>query len=248
MPVACDISASLPVLAAAGSATLAEQDRSGRPWSRRAVLAGGTGAALVALVRPVRALELPAPLAFTVRRKGSVIGEHVATFADEGGTLRVESRVDLRVKLAFVTLFSFRQDAVDRFENAVLVASDVRTDDDGERTRVEARAGDGELRVAGPAGENRAPLGVLTDLCFWDKRIVLQDQLVDSKTGEVSPLQRSAGARETIPVLGSRVTAERFDLVTSNRRSGTVWYDGSGRLVRAVVKTRGEVLDYELQA
>lgn len=205
--------------------------------------------AVAALARPVQALDVPAPLAFTVRRKGSVIGEHVASFAADGdGALRVESRVELRVKLAFVTLFAFHQDAVDRFENAVLVASDVSTDDDGERSRMQARAEAGELRVAGPAGESRARLGILTDLCFWDRRIVGQDQLVDSKTGEVSPLERRAGVGETIEVLGSRVTAERFDFLTSNRRSGTVWYDGDGRLVRAVVKTRGEVLDYELKA
>lgn len=221
----------------------------GALWSRRALLAGGGCAALAVLGRPVRALDVPAPLAFTVRRKGAVIGEHAATFArDRDGVLRVESEVDLRVKLAFVTLFSFRQQALDRFENAVLVASDVRTDDDGERCRVQARVQDGALRVAGPAGESSAPLGILTDLCFWDRQIVSQDRLVDSKTGEVAPLNRSGGASETIEVLGSRVPAERFDLVTSDRRSGTVWYDGAGRLVRAVARTRGEVLDYTLKA
>lgn len=217
-------------------------------WTRRTLLATGAAVLVPGLVDGARADTVPRDLAFTVRRKGAVIGEHIASFAREGGVLRVESRVDLRVKLAFVTLFSFRQDAVDRFEDEVLVASDVATDDDGDRSRVQARADDGTLRVAGRAGETAAPLGILTDLCFWDRRIVANDQLVDSQTGAVSPLDCRPGVAETIAVLGTTISAERFDLVTSKSRSGTIWYAEDGRLVKAIVRTRGEVLEYELKA
>jgi hypothetical protein len=51
---------------------------------------------------------------------------------------------------------------------------------------------------------------------------------------------------ERIEVLGRAIEAQRFPMATTKGRSGTVCYDDGGNLVKAVVLTRGETLNYEL--
>ena len=48
-------------------------------------------------------------------------------------------------------------------------------------------------------------------------------------------------------VRGQAVEARRFSMTGTKGRSGSVWYDDAGSLVKAIVTTRGETLDYELQ-
>ena len=45
---------------------------------------------------------------------------------------------------------------------------------------------------------------------------------------------------------GQPVEARRFSMTGTKGRSGTVWYDDAGSLVKAVVITRGETLEYQL--
>ena len=49
-------------------------------------------------------------------------------------------------------------------------------------------------------------------------------------------------------VRGQTIEARRFNMAGTKGRSGTLWYDDAGSLVRAVVVTRGETLDYEFAA
>ena len=47
-------------------------------------------------------------------------------------------------------------------------------------------------------------------------------------------------------VRGQAVEVPRFSMTGTKGRSGSVWYDDAGSLVKAVVTTRGETLGYEL--
>ena len=47
-------------------------------------------------------------------------------------------------------------------------------------------------------------------------------------------------------VRGQAVEARRFSMTGTKGRSGSVWYDDAGSLVKAVVTTRGETSGYEL--
>jgi hypothetical protein len=136
---------------------------------RRALLRSGLGAAASACLPPVaRAAELPPDLVFDVLLKGRRIGSHEVRFRAEpdGGGFTVATAIDLAVKVALVTVYRYRQDAAERWRDGRLVASDVATDDDGERTAVRVREEGGALRVEGPRGGYATEPGTMTDLSF----------------------------------------------------------------------------------
>jgi hypothetical protein len=111
---------------------------------------------------------------------------------------------------------------------------------------VVAEARGGQLAVDGPAGSYATRLGAMTDLSFWNEAITRGPPLVDSQTGELIKIRVEPGAREQVVVRGQTLAARRFRMAGTKGRSGTVWYDDAGSLVKAVVITRGETLDYEL--
>jgi hypothetical protein len=212
---------------------------------RRAIALAGGGVAALGFGKHAAATA-PTDLQLNVFRQGSPIGTHVIRFSQAGGTLQVASEVDLRVKVAFITAYSYRQTSNDDWEDEVLVRSRIQTDDDGKDTSVEAEARDGQLAVQGPAGSYTTPLGAMTDISFWNEAITRGPALVDSQSAELIKIQVEAATRERIEVRGQPVDARRFAMTGTKGRSGTVWYDDAGSLVKAVVITRGETLGYEL--
>ena len=160
--------------------------------------------------------------------------------------MKVTSQIDLRVKVAFITVYSYRQTANDDWENGVLVRTRIQTNDDGKETLVQAEARDNQLAIQGPSGSSMSPLGAMTDISYWNRAIIKGPALIDSQTAELITIQVLGGGKEQIMVRGQAVEAQHFSMTGTKGRSGSVWYDDAGSLVKAVVTTRGETLEYEL--
>jgi len=167
-------------------------------------------------------------------------------FSQTSGILKVTSQIDLQVKVAFITVYSYQQTANDDWENGVLVRSRIQTNDDGKETLVQAEVRDGQLVVQGPSGSSTTQLGAMTDISFSNQAITQGPALIDSQTAELIKIQVEGGTKERIMVRGQAVEARRFSMIGSKGRSGSVWYNDAGSLVKAIVTTRGETLDYEL--
>jgi hypothetical protein len=210
----------------------------------------GVAAAAAGLSLMPRLAEAGAPplrsLAFGVWRKGDRIGQHTVDFTPKGNGFQVDVNIDLRVKMAFITVFSYQQQGRDVWQDGVMVSTRVNTVDDGKKFEVTATAGDGKLQVAGPNGALTLPLGTMTDLSFWNDGILRSKQLLDTQYGQVGHLTANAGSPETIAVRGQQIKATRYAVVSSEGRAGDIWYDGDGQWVKAIITTRGETLDYRL--
>ncbi len=224
-------------------------------FQRRHVLELGAAVLGLAFTRPrvQAAAGLPPDLVFDIYRKGSRIGANEVRFRPEEGGFTVTTVMDLAVKLAFITVYSYRQEARERWREGRLVASDIVTDDAGKVTHVEVRPSGAELAVEGPRGAYRVLAGTMTDLGFWNPAIIEATQLVDGQYGELMPLRLIAGVEETIAVAGQPTPTTRYGFVVSQSREGTAregtnWYDRSGRWVRCELRTRGELLTLELKA
>ena len=213
---------------------------------RRAIALVGGSLAMMSMIPG--ALAVPRSTLFNVFRKGSLIGTHAIDFAGTDSRLQVTSRLDLAVKVAFITAYRYEQTGEDVWEDDVLVQTRIKTNDDGEDFLVVAEARDGKLAVTGPTGNYDTALGAMTDLSFWNQAITRGQPLIDSQNGELIKIQVKAGTAERIEVQGHMVDAERFAMAATKGRSGTVWYDADGNLIKAIVLTRGETLNYELAA
>lgn len=218
---------------------------------RRKALILVSGGAFVPMIEPpiAAAAGLPDHLLFDVLRSGTKVGEHRLEFTPlPGGRRRVHSRIEIAVKVAFITAYRYRQTAEDEWRGGVLVRTRIRTEDQGQTSFVEAAEDDGRLRVSGPTGAYEAALGSMTDLNFWNRAITRQARLIDSQNGELLAVEVTPDRAEPITVQGRTVEAHRFAMSSTRGRSGSVWYDGAGQLVQAVVHTRGQRLDYRLAA
>lgn len=219
---------------------------------RRLLRLGGLGLAWA--MRPARAAEaLPADLLFDVYRKGSLIGTSDIRFRAEAEGFTATTVMELAVKLAFITVFRFRQEARELWQGGRLVRSDVVTDDDGRVTHVEVRPTGDELTVEGPRGIYRVPAGTMTDLGFWNPAIINARAIVDGQHGELMPLRLIPPVEETVTVAGRAMRATRYGFIATQTqegtaREGTVWYDRGGRWVRCELLTRGERLTLELRS
>ena len=211
---------------------------------RATIMVVGGGVAGMGLARMAAAIL--ADVTFDVFRKGSHIGAHAIRFDQVDGILKVTSRLDLAVKVAFITAYRYEQIGQDEWEEDVLVRTRIQTNDDGKDTLVLAEARDGQLAVEGPTGNYATQLGAMTDLSFWNEAITRGQPVIDSQTAELIKIQVEPGTRERIVVRGRDVESRRFAMVATKGRSGTVWYDESGNLLKATVITRGETLNYEL--
>jgi hypothetical protein len=214
---------------------------------RRGFLALAGGMLMTAgWARGAHAEAVPDNIRFRVLRAGSDIGRHEFRFAPTPDGFTVDSQVELAVKIAFITAFYYVQRGRDVWVGDNLVASDVVTDDDGERTRLEARREGDALRVEGARGEIWAPLGTMNDISFWNESIVAARQLIDSKIGTIDPIRTNGRMSERIVVRGEEIAAVGYAIESSRGRSGRIWYDQGGNWVKARLLTRGETLDYEL--
>jgi hypothetical protein len=205
------------------------------------LLVGPTLPAWAAGAAPLRDLR------FDVHRKGTKIGEHSVRFSPTRDGRRAVTEVELAVKVAFITAYRYSQSGEDIWrDDGVLVSTRIRTVDDGRETLVTIAPQDGKLKVSGPEAGYALPFGAMTDLNFWNQAITRQSRLIDSQTGALVGIAVKPDAVEKLDLGGRIVAARRFAMSASKGRGGTAWYDEAGGLVKAVVVTRGEMLEYRL--
>ncbi len=209
---------------------------------------GGALAVTGSLLLPAKTLASAPTVdrAFRVIRRGEDIGRHHVSFAHKDHGLEVQVEIELAVKLAFITVYRFRQTGRDLWRGGVLVQAHTVTDDDGKRSQLLARAARGGLEVEGVSGSRVVPLGSMTDLCFWNDDIMRAPQVVDAQTGETTRLRTQHAGVEPLLAGGSEIMATRYRVDAGDGRAGTVWYDESEAWVGADFTTRGERLVYEL--
>ncbi len=225
---------------------MSARDRTRGTASRRTFMTGGAAGLMLAPgLGSLAAFAMPADIAFDIIRKGEKIGVHEVRFTALGeGEFEVHTNVDVAVRLGFITLYRFEQEITEVWRRGAMVEARGITNDDGEKARLRAALEGGELTIEGLAGRQKAPLGAMTDIAFWNPKIARQDQIVDTWLGQLAPLLVGAGDVEEIELRGRRLRTRRFSFVANRGRSGKVWYDEAGVWVRGYLKTPSAELDY----
>ena len=160
-------------------------------------------------------------LAFAVLRDGGRIGTHTAEFRRDGDALVVETRIDIAVKLLFVTVHRFTARRTETWRDGALVALDAETDDNGDVTRVAARAMSDTLAVEGPKGAATAPGNAVTTT-YWNRATVEGAPAIDATgDGIEAPKVERLGQS---PPPGGGPPAEHFRL--SGVIDAEIWYVG----------------------
>jgi hypothetical protein len=160
--------------------------------------------------------------------------------------VKVTTAIDIKVKMAFITVASFKQDAVETWQDGHLVEGKSRIADDGDVSDVSFEADGSQLVVQGPKGRLKVPVGTMTDISFWNQDIVRQPAVIDTQTTDLIRMTADGGPKKEMVDLGNGRSVEgiRYELTSPQGRSGFIWYDAKGRFIRTSFRTRGEQLDY----
>jgi hypothetical protein len=217
--------------------------------TRRGVLRLATTAAAITLCAPLLSVPAhaapPADLRFRALRHGSPIGEHQVTFRADGARLMVHTRVEIVVKVLFVTAFRFKHEAEEVWQSDRLVSVKSRTDDNGTRVQIAGNAVADGFRIVGEDGPFLASAHLLTSNALWDRRIVGETRLIDVQHGgEIGLVTKHLGD-EHVDTPQGPVRASRHHMITPYY-AGSIFHDSAGRWVKGLLELKGERVEYAL--
>lgn len=221
------------------------------PLTRRTVTAMLTsGLAISAvphwLAATASAAGPPTGLAFNVFLGKQRIGQHATRFAPDGDGFRATTKIELKVKLAFITLLDLKHESEEAWQAGRLAELKSRTNDGGDVFEVSGEATSAGFRVRGPAGSITAPSNVHTSNGLWNVAALESKQLVDAQNGGVIGLVVKRLDSGPIDVAGRSVLAQRYSILTPVA-AGDLWFDDID-LAKARLEIRGEIVDYRLIA
>jgi Family of unknown function (DUF6134) len=217
--------------------------------SRRRLLGRAATAAAMPLLGPLSSARTYAAaqrdLRFRALWHGASIGEHRVAFGTNGDRLVVNTHIDIAVRVLFFNVFRLKHDAQEIWQSGRLVSVTSTTDRDGTRLQVSGNAVADGFRIVGEDGPFLAAADLLTTNALWDSRIVHEQRLIDVQYGgEIGLVARPVGEDEVATPQG-QVHASRYQMITPHY-AGSVFYDGGGRWVKALIEVKGETIEYAL--
>lgn len=209
-------------------------------------LALGCTALLCGLALAARAEEWN----FTVLLDGEPIGMHRFVLRSDGAdgpaSRSLRSEAEFRVRLLGIPVYRYRHAATERWRGDCLEGLDAETDDDGERSQVQAREVAGGLQLKSPQGTSLAT-GCLMSFDYWNPALRRQERLLNAQTGRIEQVQWQRQESATLPVRGQVQTATRWRLSGTDRPLD-VWWTEDGRWVGLDATVRGgRQLSYRLR-
>jgi hypothetical protein len=221
---------------------------------RRALLMGGfAGAVSCAFPRVAHAataIDLPTAggnRRFSILYKGFRIGGHTISYASATGETRVDTKIDLSVKVAFLSVFAFSHHSQETWRAGRLISLNSETVEQGETLHVEGAAMPQGFRVISKGGPVIASSATLTSNSLWTPAMLDQATVVDAQRGGVVGVSARRFADEQIVIAGGSIRATRYTMITPHF-AGTVWYDKANLWVRAEFERDGSKVEYQLEA
>ena len=183
-------------------------------------------------------------LAFSVLRKGDVIGHHSIDFTRRGEDLIVDVDIDLELKFAFITLFRYEHRNREIWRGKRLISIDTRTDNDGTEHWITGRAGKAGFEVKSDGGEAVLPADVLPS-SYWHPDTRKAKVLLNTQTGALAQIDVTAEANESnLPMPWGPQAAQGFKV--SGDIDLNLWYDNRGCLLKLnfSAPNDGSLIDY----
>lgn len=180
---------------------------------------------------------------FDVLRKGNPFGTHVLTFTQDGEQLRVETEVDLQVKIGPFTPFSYSLDAEEVWKDGQLQSLTGRTVDNGDEFSVSVRRSGDVLNVEGTKFTGEVP-GTMPISSWWNPEVLKGQEVISTEDGAITPLTATAMGRERVATRFGEIDANRFRVESDLTLD--LWYDDDGHWVKTAFEARGQSIEYVL--
>lgn len=184
-------------------------------------------------------------LDYDVLRNGDKIGDHSFRFSRNGNVLDVEIDTDVRVKLAFVTLYRFWHHSTEKWIDGRLVELTSKTDDDGTSHEMDARSSTGAIAVVADKKARRVEPGVIP-ASLWDARILQVPATLNTIDGTTMAIS-TAFVDESEEKGPEGMVRARHHAITGELQR-ELWFDARGALVKVRFKGQdGSDIQYVLK-
>ena len=177
---------------------------------------------------------------------GEPIGYQRFTVTQQGEQRELRSEARFEVKVLFITAYTYRHDATERWQGDCLRSITSRTDDDGKIDNVRSHRDGERLSITSTKGAETVD-GCTMTFAYWNPAILRQSKLIDPQTGTYEKVAFAMLGEETIEVRGKSVSAKRYRL-SGPEKPIDLWYgaDGDWLALQSTVGG-GRKLSYRLE-
>lgn len=173
------------------------------------------------------------------------IGTHRFDLIEREGERELTSEAHMKVKLLFVTAYTYEHHDVEHWKGDCLSKLSSTTDDNGKQHRVDVQRREGATIVQTLEGTQRLGECVLT-FAYWNPAMLQQTQLLNSQDGENVKVKITDAGADSILVRGVQTPARRYEL-RSEQLSIDLWYSQQQWLALESKTKRGQKLIYKLK-
>ncbi len=182
-------------------------------------------------------------LSFDVQRKGKTIGQHVVNIREDGDQVVVDTKIDIKINIAFVTVFTYSHTGHEVWQDGKLVSLDNVSNDNGNEIVLTAERGTEGLIVHGTRFD-----GAMTDLTiptsYWNTATVQCKRMFNTQNGKPMDVNVQEDGSEIIQAGGRTVEATKYTIDGDLKKQ--IWYDRAGTWVKSVFNVRGQQIEYVL--
>lgn len=215
---------------------------------RRPLLSGLLGASALAGLGTLSGVAVAAPVtrSFKILLNGEDdIGTHTIGVVRNGSRTEVEVAIDIQVKAAFLTLYSYQHRNREIWQDGRLQSIRTQTDDNGKEYTLAGRpVGDGFL-VDGDAGRLTAAPDIIPT-SYWNPEIIGRSQVLDTGRGRLFDIRWADRGIEQVSTVDGPVSARHWSL-SGDMENVSLWYTEAGDLVDLEFQARGRQIAYRLQ-
>ncbi len=180
-------------------------------------------------------------LDFEILRADDPFGRHTLTFEEKDGELHVKIDIRLQYKVAFVTLFNYEHENREVWRDGKLVSIETKTDDDGDKFWLKAKATAEGLAVEGSSGSYLAPADTFPT-SYWNIGTIDKTELLDTQSGRIASMTVTPVGKEDLVIDGKTIAARKYQMRGDIELD--VWYGPNDEMLKIEFSARGADVVY----
>jgi hypothetical protein len=183
-----------------------------------------------------------ATMNYAIMRNGDQIGTTTVRLDRKGRETTAEVVTEVRVKVAFVTVYRYEQTETERWVDGRLVALNSVTDDNGTLHKVTATSRGNVLAVNADGKTSEVDPAVMP-VSLWNAALVQKTIALDTQDGSLVKLSVVDHGKEQLVLQGQPRTAHHYSIHTTFPQE--VWYDESRQLIKVALRgSDGSKIEY----
>ena len=197
-------------------------------------------------VTSVQAFPIPKnnKVIFDIIRKNNVIGSHEIVFSEKDGYIYIETNIDIKVKIFFVTAYEFFHQSKEVWENGNFIKINAHSNFEDEREYfIEGEVKNDVFFANGMDGELILDKNLIPSN-FWNQDVMYQQKIFDTQKGIVRTLDVKEIGMETIKIQNKKIDCLKFTLNASKHLKDkedfpeyTLWYSENKELIKFKFKS-----------